>query len=170
MRTGAIIGIFVLGAMIGAIVGGCSQNRVTVEVEEAEKQTGKNIASLRNEILEDARDAIGVWIAGEEAEVSSVFTENMMELWGQARALDREEGVRKVRVHEDQRFTIGDINDGVRPSVTYAFRDKSYFVDASSDAQVRTAEDAERTIIMFLVRDGERYKIDNMVGKENAIR
>lgn len=87
-----------------------------------------------------------------------------------ARTLDKKEGVKRVRVHENQKFVVLDIGKGVRPQVEYSFLDMSYFVDARTGKPKTKPYNKERKITIFLVREGNRWKIDNMVGAPEALR
>lgn len=166
--TPSIILILSIAGMFGLFTSGCSREPVEVEVEEVAK-TGENLEPLRNKILKDVKYNIQLWIKGDEKKLREAFTENMMNMWREARNLDKKEGVKRVRVHENQKFEPSGL-DTKRPQLTYTFLDKSYFVDARTGKPKTKPYNKERTIIMFLVKEGGRYKIDNMVGEPDALR
>lgn len=161
--------IMVIAVTFSFLPGCGDKPAVEVKVEDINENQGKNVQPLRNKIISDAKKAINIWI-NEPENVDKVFTDKMMEEWEAARELDKEEGVKRVRVHEDKEFRIVQLNDGKRPQVNYSFFDKSYFVYAETGKQKTEPYNKERTISLFLVKNNGNYKIDSMIGDTEAIR
>lgn len=163
--TAVALALFALFA-----AGGCASNApVEWTVEETTAKAGANLTSLRNEILKDVKRDIEIWIRSPER-IEEAFTGTALNEFRAARALDRREGVRVVRVHRNQNFKVIDENDGVRPYVEYRFLDMSYYVDAKTGKRKAGPFEKQRTISIYLVRNDGVFKIDNMVGNEQALR
>ncbi|MCX7831728.1 MAG: ARC6/PARC6 family protein [Actinobacteria bacterium] len=167
--TGKTITIAVLFIILSLVLSGCSSgSAVEFEVEKVEKE-GKNLYPLKREVLEDVKENVNIWIKHPER-IKEAFTGTALSDFNLARALDKKEGVKRVRVHEDQKFTVMDLHNGERPEVEYKFFDKSYFVDAKTGKPKTRPYNKERTLTIFLVREGNKWKIDNIVGLPEAIR
>lgn len=148
---------------------GCSSgSSVEFEVENVEKE-GKNLYPIKQEVLRDVKENINIWINHPE-KIKEAFTGTALTDFQAARALDKKEGVKRIRVHKNQKFTVMDLHDGVRPEVEYKFLDLSYFVYAKTGKPKTKPYNKERTITIFLVREGNKWKIDNMIGSPEALR
>lgn len=168
MRGKAVF-LVVLCAILASAVSGCSSgSAVEFEVEKVERK-GKNLYPIKQEVLKDAKENIDIWINRPE-KIKDAFTGTALNDYSVARTLDKKEGVKRVRVHENQKFVVLDIGKGVRPQVEYSFLDMSYFVDARTGKPKTKPYNKERKITIFLVREGNRWKIDNMVGAPEALR
>lgn len=166
-RKALIIGAVFLVVLASS---GCARKpAVEFEVEQTVEDRGKNMTPLVRQIQKDAEEAIRIWIE-EPERIEEAFTENMMNMWKEARRLDEEEGVRRVRVHENQEIKVTYADDGIRPQITYRFLDKSYFVDAKTGKPKTKPYNKERIITIYMVKEGDRYKIDGMIGSEEALR
>lgn len=152
------------------LMAGCVKKpAVEFQVEQENVDKGKNLTPLVNKIKQDAEEAIRIWIE-EPDRIEEAFTENMMNMWREARRLDEEEGVKRVRVHENQEIKVTYADEGIRPQITYRFFDKSYFVDAKTGKPVTKPYNKERIITIYMVKEGDKYKIDGMIGSEDALR
>jgi predicted nucleotidyltransferase len=162
-----LVAVVVVGSFL---IGGCSSGSdIEFEVENAKTEQGKNLKPLRDEIMADVKHAVDIWINHPE-KIEEVFTGSALNDFKAARALDKKEGVKRVRVHKNQEFSIADPNDGKRPQLNYKFLDMSYFVDAKTGKPKTKPYNIKRTITIFLVKEGGRYKIESMVGSPDAIR
>lgn len=169
-KYAVIFTAFVLVAAAAFALSGCSSgSAVEFEVENQPVKKGENLKPLRDEILQDVKYAVNIWIKKPE-KIEEVFTGSALNDFKAARALDKKEGVKVIRVHTDQQFVIADPNDGKRPQINYTFFDKSYFVDAKTGKPKTKPYNKKRTITIFMVKEGGRYKIESMVGTKEAIR
>lgn len=170
MRSkGQTVSFLILLIFLSLLLCGCSSgSAVEFEVEKVEKQ-GKNLYPIRKEVLEDVKENVNIWINHPER-IKEAFTGMALSDFNAARSLDKKEGVKKIRIHENQRFTVVDLHGGNRPQVEYKFFDKSYFVDAKTGKPKTKPYNVERTVTIFLVREGNKWKIDNIVGLPEAIR
>jgi hypothetical protein len=157
-------------SLLAFLAAGCASGPgVEWQVENVKKKEGANLLPLRNEILKDVKADVAIWIKSPDR-IEEAFTGTALNEFRAARDLDRKEGVRVVRVHKNQRFTVLDENDGVRPHVEYRFLDMTYYVDARTGKPKTKPFNKERNLSLFLVRADGKFKIDNMVGNEEAIR
>jgi len=155
--------------LVLSVITGCSSgSAVEFEVENVEK-TGKNLYPLKQQVLNDVKENIDIWINHPE-KIEQAFTGTALSDFKAARQLDKKEGVKRVRVHKNQEFKVVDLHDGKRPEVEYKFLDMSYFVDAKTGKLKTKPYNTERRLTIFLVLEGNRWKIDNMVGSSEAIR
>lgn len=163
----AALAALIAGALLVAGCGGGPG--VEWSVEEATTKTGENLTPLNNEILRDARKAVDIWIKHPDR-IEEAFTGSALQEFRAARTLDKKDGIRVVRVHKNQRFQVLDINEGVRPYVEYRFLDMSYYVDAKTGKAKTKPFKQERTLAIYMVRNDGVYKIDSMIGAQEAIR
>ncbi len=164
-----ILSVLSLTSILFLTLSGCRQEAIEVEVEKVAGKKGENLRHIKDEVLKDVKYDIQVWIEGDPKKIETVFTENMVNMWKEARSMDAKEEVKRVRVHENQKFEVSDLTKS-RPSVFYSFVDKSYFVDVRTGKPKTKPSNKEHTIAIFLIKEDGRYKIDNMVGDSNAIR
>lgn len=169
LMSPSLLIIISLSLILFFTLSGCKQEAVEVEVEKVAGKKGENLLHIKDEVLKDVKYDIQVWIEGDPEKIETVFTENMMNIWKEARSMDEKEKVKRVRVHENQKFEVSDLTKS-RPSVFYRFIDKSYFVDARTGKPKTKPSNKEHTIALFLTKEDGRYKIDNMVGDSNALR
>jgi len=164
----SILLLVLVGALL--MLGGCSSGPgVEWKVEETTTRTGENLLPLRNEILRDVKQDIQIWLSNPSA-IEEAFTGNALRDWKAARALDRKESVKVIRVHKNQKFTVMDTADGIRPVVEYKFLDMTYYVDAKTGKPKTKPFNKQRTLSIYLVRQNGKFKIDDMIGSEEAIR
>ena len=164
-----IFAVLLLLLLIFSLFAGCSSgSAVEFEVENVEK-TGKNLYPLKQQVLNDVKENIDIWINNPE-KIEQAFTGAALSDFKAARQLDRKEGVKRVRVHKKQEFKVIDLHDGKRPEVEYKFLDLSYFVDAKTGKPKTKPYNKERRLTIFLVLEGNRWKINSMVGSTDAIR
>jgi len=164
------LALAILLFMLAFLAAGCASGPgVEWQVENVKQKEGANLLPLRNEILKDAKENIAIWITSPDR-IEEAFTGTALNEFRAARDLDKKEGVRVVRVHKNQRFTVFDVNDGIRPQVEYRFLDMTYYVDARTGKPKTKPFNKERTISLFLVRADGKFKIDNMIGSREAIR
>lgn len=159
-------------AITMSLMAGCtSQPGVTsvrVETVEAEK-TGRNVAPVRTQLLEDAKRGVELWIEGDPERLPEVFTEKMMDEWRLARELESADGVKKVRVHAGGEFVPTSLDEEM-PRLRYEFVDESYVIDATSGEVVSEPYNVGREVVFAFVKDGDRYKIDTMLGSDDGLR
>lgn len=169
-RISSLLLLAVFVVISSLLLTGCSSGSdIEFEVENSKTEQGKNLKPLRDEIMADVKHAVDIWINHPE-KIKEAFTGNALNDFNLARALDKKEGVKRVRVHKNQEFSIVDPDDGKRPQVNYSFLDMSYFVDAKTGKPKTKPYNVKRTITIFLVKDGGRYKIESMVGSPDALR
>ncbi len=163
--------LFLFSAVVSSFLfTGCSSGSdVEFEVEPVDKKEGENLYPLKKEILDDAKAAVEIWIKNPQ-KIEEAFTGTALQEYKAARELDKKEGVKKVRVHKDQKFIVVDLKEGKRPQVDYEFLDMSYFVDAKTGKPKTKPYNKKRTVTIFLVKEEGRYKIDSFVGSSEAIR
>lgn len=155
--------------LLSTLLFGCgSQSSVEFEVENVEKE-GKNLYPIKQEVLRDVKENVDIWINHPE-KIKDAFTGVALSDFQAARALDKKEKVKRVRVHKNQKFTVTDLHNGERPEVEYKFLDMSYFVDLKTGKPKTKPYNKQRTLTIFLTREGNKWKIDNIVGSPEAIR
>ncbi len=155
-----------------ASLSGCRQSPPVeiTRVEVTETQTGRNITPIKDELLETVERAVEAWTEGDAERLSEVFSDRLMAEWEEARELDRQEGVERVRVHSDVKYIPTSV-DQLEPRLRYEFLDESYFVDASTGEPVAQPYNIEREIVFTLIRgEDEALRIEQMIGNPEALR
>ncbi len=172
-RLARIATAVALATAVGALllVSGCRQapSVEVVRVEAPETTTGRNVTPIKDELLDTIERGIEAWTAGDAEALAEVFSDRMMTEWHEARELDREEGVERVRVHSDATYIPTSL-DQLEPRLRYEFLDESYFVDEVTGEPVTEPYNVEREVVFTLIREDGTLKINQMIGNPEALR
>jgi len=170
------------GALVGgaALVAGCSgagpsQAEVVPVVTEVTSKEGTATLTpiekgkLRREILDTAREALGVWMLNDLERMGDFFAEGYVTYYKDQQKKYDQEGVVRVREHESLLFDVVDLTpDGTQAIVKYRFVDRSRFTDRAGRV-VRANPVKETEMQLTMTRKGDAWIVERIIAAERVL-
>jgi type IV pilus biogenesis protein CpaD/CtpE len=165
-------------ALVGGAVTGCAQDRSPViETVEPTEETTSSLTplergKLRREVLDEVRAFIESWKASDadavEAALPEAFAKKFTDVWDEY----AQDGLKVRHVHDVTVLDVTEFNRAAtQASVSYAYVDNSYLVDADGDKVLGLPPvDASLTITLEREEGSDEWKIVRMFVKEEGFR
>lgn len=164
-----------------AIAAGCTNDNVDMQIQQppqSNSEVGKDgltpleRGKVRRQILNDMRENMDIWLKGDTQNYDKAFSKKLIKIYREQLDKLHQRGQDKVRVHENTRMEVVELDSPTVGAVKYYFDEKSYFIDIKTKKITKFVEKApqgqQSQFEIVVIKEDGRWKIDAMIGAGEA--